>query len=129
MVERSNTRDCKSLAFGLQRFESSSTHKEHRRPEMVAFSFTIQSLCYNFCMTDQIQTNAPVAPSERKAFIGNLLTNAGAIFLLAGVMFFIALLCALYLKLDILTAFVIGSLVVGIAAFATGLSLLSKKVK
>ncbi len=80
-------------------------------------------------MPEQTQTNTPVAQSERKAFIGNLLAHAGAIFLLAGVMFFIALVFAIQFRVDILTAFVIGSFVVGIAAFATGLSFLNKKTK
>lgn len=83
-------------------------------------------------MTTETSTPAPKAPalsSERKAFIGNLLTIGGAIFLLAGLMFFITLMCALKLKLDILTSFLIGSLIVGIASFATGLSLVGSKIK
>lgn len=72
-------------------------------------------------------TPVPIPPNERRAFIGNLLTNGGTIFLLAGLMFFITLICAVKLKLDILTAFVIGSLLVGVAAFSTGLALVGKK--
>ncbi len=69
----------------------------------------------------------PTLVENKKAFVGILLSIGGTIFMLAGIMFFISLICALYLKLDILIAFVIGSLITGIAAFATGSALVSKK--
>ena len=58
--------------------------------------------------------------------IGKLLSTGGVIFMLAGIMFFISLLCAIYLKLDIVTAFIIASLIVGIASFGTGSYLIKK---
>jgi len=61
-----------------------------------------------------------------KYSMGKFLSIGGMIFMLAGIMFFISLICAIYLKLDIVTAFIIGSLVVGIAAFGAGSYLLSK---
>lgn len=64
--------------------------------------------------------------NDKKGFVGLLLSIAGTIFLLAGIMFFITLICALYLRLDILIAFVIGALITGIISFAVGTSLLKK---
>jgi len=61
--------------------------------------------------------------ADTKSFIGFLLSLAGVIFLLAGIMFFIGLLCAIYFKLDIVISFIIGSLVVGIGSFAAGSAL------
>ena len=69
----------------------------------------------------------PTLVDNKKGFVGLLLSIGGTIFMLAGIMFFISLICALYLRLDILIAFVIGSLVTGIAAFGIGNHLLSKK--
>lgn len=63
---------------------------------------------------------------DTKSFIGLLLSTAGIIFLLAGIMFFIGLICAIYFKLDIIIGFIIGSLIVGIASFATGSALRDK---
>ncbi len=69
-------------------------------------------------------TNALTA--DKKSFIGFLLSIGGIVFLLAGIMFFIALMCAIYLKLDIVICFIIGSFVVGIASFAAGSALVNK---
>ena len=71
--------------------------------------------------------SSPRLSEEKKAFIGNLLSTSGTIFLLAGVMFFITLICALKLKQDILTSLVIGALIVGVASFSVGLTLLTPK--
>ncbi len=79
--------------------------------------------------TPEVAKAASKLSEEKKIFIGNLLTTSGMIFLLAGIMFFITLICALYLKRDILTAFLIGSLIVGVLSCSIGLSLLNKKIK
>jgi uncharacterized membrane protein YdfJ with MMPL/SSD domain len=82
--------------------------------------------------TEQTTPEAPKVTTskisdEKKAFIGNLLTTSGTIFLLAGVMFFITLVCALKLKQDFLTSLVIGALVVGVVTFSVGITLLAPK--
>jgi hypothetical protein len=69
----------------------------------------------------------PTLVANKKGFIGILLSIAGIVFMLAGIAFFIALICALKFQLDIFTALMIGSLVVGIPSFAVGSAFVAKK--
>ena len=76
--------------------------------------------------TNHVTEVTKTLATDQKSFIGFLLSIGGVVFLLGGLTFFIALLSIMYIKPDLIIGLIVGSLVVGTLASATGLGLLNK---